>query len=434
MDEKHRHVIIKTSMGDFTGIIISEREEGLMLKLENGYQASISKSDIKSIEQLPQQERKKQKNASPPKIDKALPVLPVISVLHTGGTIASKVDYETGAVKAQFSPDELLEMVPELSGIARIKSRLVRNMMSDDMRFAHYNLIASEIKKEIESGTDGIIITQGTDTMHYTATALAFILEDLPLPVLIVGSQRSSDRGSSDASQNLAAAAYFIAHSDFAGVAICMHNSMNDGTAAILPPCKTRKMHSSRRDAFKPINSSEIAIVDYANGNIAFSSAKHEKRNPDMKLKIMPIKENLKIAIVKSHPNMHAEELACLEGFDGIVLEGTGLGHMPISKTDEFTDENAKIFSEIEKLCRKSVVAMSTQAIFGRVDMNVYSPGRRLVEAGVTGNYSDMTPETTFIKLAWLLSNFTREQIIRENLMLKNFRGEISERIEDNFI
>ena len=421
---------LKTQIGNFLGIIVSEKEDSIVIKLDNGYQVSIKRSEILSMEKKSAPEKKNRETApSEKKEDKNLPV---ISILHTGGTIASKVDYETGAVKAQFKPEEILEMVPELSKIARIKSRLVRNMMSDDMRFAHYNFIASEIKKEIESGTDGIIITQGTDTLHYTSAALSFILEGLSVPVIIVGSQRSSDRGSSDATHNLLAAAYFMAHSDFSGVAICMHNSMNDGTCAILPPCKTRKMHSSRRDAFKPINSEEIAIVDYANGKVQFSSSIHGKKEGTLNL--MPINPELKIAFIKSHPNMSASEISCFSGFDGIVLEGTGLGHMPISKTDEFTDENAKIFSEIEKLCRTSIVAMSLQTIFGRIDMNVYSPGRKLIEAGVLGNYSDMTPETTLIKLAWLLSNFKREDIIKKNLLLKNFRGEISERIEDKFI
>jgi glutamyl-tRNA(Gln) amidotransferase subunit D len=429
-NEKSCFFELKTSLGTFHGIVVSEKDDLIVIKLENGYQVSIKRSEIISMEKKNAPEKKiKEIKTSEKKEDKNLPL---ISILHTGGTIASKVDYETGAVKAQFKPEELLEMVPELSKIARIKSRLVRNMMSDDMRFAHYNLIASEIKKEIESGTDGIIITQGTDTLHYTSAALSFILDGLSIPVIIVGSQRSSDRGSSDATHNLLAAAYFISHSDFSGVAICMHNSMEDGTCAILPPCKTRKMHSSRRDAFKPINSAEIAIVDYANGKVQFSSSLRGKK--DETLNLMPINPELKIAFIKSHPNMSASEVACFAGFDGIVLEGTGLGHMPISKTDEFTEENAKIFSEIEKLSKKSIVAMSAQTIFGRIDMNVYSPGRKLIEAGVLGNYSDMTPETTLIKLAWLLSNFTGEDIIKKNLLLKNFRGELSERIEDRFI
>ncbi|MEM0231003.1 MAG: Glu-tRNA(Gln) amidotransferase subunit GatD [Candidatus Woesearchaeota archaeon] len=426
--------LVRTAQGEFYGMIIKEDEEDLVLKLESGYQVSIPKRGIieaKSLERIFNQKEEKNVRTA---VSEKREGLPTISILHAGGTIASKVDYETGAVKAKFSPEEILEMVPELGEIANIKSRLVRNMMSDDMRFAHYNLLAEEVKKEVEAGSDGIIITQGTDTLHYTAAALSFILDGISIPIIIVGSQRSSDRGSSDAALNLTSAAYFISNSDFAGVAVCMHHSTEDRLAAILPACKCRKLHSSRRDAFKAVNSEPIALVDYENRRIKIFSENYTRRSRNFTLKLMPIKENLKIGIIKSHPNMYADEIERFSHYDGIVLEGTGLGHMPITKSDEFTEENEKIFKAIAKIAKEKVVVMSTQTIFGRVNMNVYSPGRKLLDAGVLGNYSDMTPETTFIKLAWLLSNFSVEEIKRNNLMLKNFRGEISEREPLSFI
>jgi len=438
-------VKVKTKKEDFEGVLMPESgKKTIFIKLDNGYNIGIKKENIESIEigearkmhatkaikekTVGIEEHKKKATKSAKKN------LPIISILHTGGTIASRIDYETGAVKAQFKPEQIIEMVPELEDIAQIRSRLIRNMMSDDMRFAHYNLIAKEIKNEIDEGVDGVIVTHGTDTLHYTAAALSFILENLSIPVLLVGAQRSSDRGSSDAIHNLISAAYFIANSDFAGVAICMHENMSDEYAAILPGCKVRKMHSSRRDAFKAVNAKPIARLNFKEKKIEIADKKYQKKDKNKQTKLMPIKEGLKIGIIQSHPNMFAEELKKLENFDGAVLEGTGLGHMPISKIDEDTAEHEKIFQAIKELCRKSIVVMSTQTIFGRVDMNVYSPGRKLVEAGVLGNYSDMTPETIFIKLAWLLSNFKKEQIIKENLVMKNFRGEIGERTGEEFL
>ncbi|MCX6710052.1 MAG: Glu-tRNA(Gln) amidotransferase subunit GatD [Candidatus Woesearchaeota archaeon] len=430
-----RYAAVRTKKGDFEGILMPETDGALFIKLKNGYNIGINKQDILSISELKEKSEKIDKESEIKKEKLvAKKNLPTITILHTGGTIASRVDYETGAVKAQFSPEEIIELVPELQEFANIKSRLIRNMMSDDMRFSHYNLIADEIKKEIESGTDGIIITHGTDTLHYTGAALSFMLENLSIPVILVGSQRSSDRGSSDAVYNIISSAYFVSHSDFSGVAICMHSEMSDEWADVLPACKTRKLHSSRRDAFKPVNSSLIARVNFREEKIEFIKKEYPKRNKERSLSVTHFNENLKIAIVKSHPNMSADEITAFRGFDGIVLEGTGLGHMPISENDELTKEHSRIFSAIEELSKKGIVAMSTQTIFGRVDMNVYSPGRRLVEAGVIGNYSDMTPETTFIKLAWLLSNFKKAEIIKENLLLKNFRGEISERSGTDFL
>jgi len=392
----------------------------LVLKLNSGYNIGIKKSKIKGVKMI------KKFNKKPvPKVKlETKKGLKTISILHTGGTISSAVDYSTGGVNPHFTPEELVAMFPEIKEIANIKSRLVRNMASDDMRFAHYNILAKEIEKEVKKGTNGIIITHGTDTMHFTASALSFILEDLPVPVILIGAQRSSDRGSSDAAMNFICAASFIAKTDFCDVAICMHKSENDNICVIIPGTKARKMHTSRRDAFKVVNGSNIAEISYPDCKVNFLG-KHKKLE-DRKLKLKLIKENLKIGLIKAHPQMFTEELNVYDKFNGLVLEGTGLGHFPINKIDEFTSEHSKIFNKIKTLAKKMPVVMSPQTIFGRLQMNVYSPGRLIQDIGVIGNYSDMTPETTFIKLAWLLSNHPKE--VKE-MMLENLRGELTKRL-----
>src|SRR3989344_329315 len=192
-------------------------------------------------------------------------LMKTISILHTGGTIASKVSPK-GGVSVQYSEKEILRLYPEIKSLANIKSRLIANMFSENMNFSHYNLLAKEIKEEVDKGIDGIIITHGTDTLHYTAASLSFILENLPIPVLFVGAQRSSDRGGSDASLNLVSAVNFINKTYFSGVAICMHSSMEDTSCSILPGLKTRKFHTSRRDAFQAINSKPYALVYHDKG------------------------------------------------------------------------------------------------------------------------------------------------------------------------
>jgi glutamyl-tRNA(Gln) amidotransferase subunit D len=302
-------------------------------------------------------------------------------------------------------------------------------MQSEMMRFAHYNIMAKEIEKEIKKGVDGIIITHGTDTMHYTSAALRFILEDLSVPVILVGSQRSSDRGSTDAAVNLISACYFIANSDFADVAICMHENMSDDSCLILPALKTRKMHTSRRDAFRPINAKPIARINFSEKNISFMKKNYDKKS-DKKLKLKLFNEKIKVGIVKTHTNMFAEEFLAYKNFDGLVVEGTGLGHLPNEEIDEHTKENKKIFDSLKKMIKEGlIVVMSSQTIYGRIQMNVYTPMRELQGIGVLGHLSDMTPETAFIKLAWLLSNCKKDEV--KQLISKNLKGEISERIED---
>lgn len=428
------YVEITTNEETLQGALLQSPElekEVVIIKLPSGYNLGISKSKIKKISTLPQpqsQPHEKAVAATAKKDEKTKAKLPKISILHTGGTIASRVDYRTGGVLARFTPEEILGMFPELKDIGDIDSRLIRNMWSEDMRFAHYNLMAKEVAKEAAKGAEGIIITHGTDTMHYSSAALSFALEEVGIPVVLVGAQRSSDRGSTDAAMNLISAAYFIANSDFAGVAICMHENMSDTSSLILPATKARKMHTSRRDAFRPINTQAIARVDYENRNISFFTEDSQKKDKGRKLRLKLFNEKLKVGIIKTHPNMYAEELAAYNGFDGLVIEGFALGQAPINQVDEFTAEHKKILATIKSLCKKLPVVMASQCIYGRLQMNVYSTARDLQAAGVLGNLSDMTSETTFIKLAWLLGNYKKGEV--KELITKNLRGEITERTE----
>ncbi len=418
-------VEIVTEEETIRGIIIQSFEPDVeVVKLQSGYNIGIKKDRIKSLKIIePEREKKEiaRKQAEPKK------GLPKISILHTGGTIASKVDYKTGGVIARFSPEELLDMLPELKEIANIDSRLIRNMWSEDMTFAHYNIMAREAAEEAKKGADGIIITHGTDTMHYSSAALAFALKGIGIPVILVGSQRSSDRGSTDAALNMISAAYFIANSDFSGVAICMHETISDTSCIILPATKSRKMHTSRRDAFRPINTTAIARVNHEEKEIKFFTEIYSKKDKAKKVELKLFNEKIKVGIIKTHPNMLAQQFRAYEGFDGLVIEGFALGHAPINHVDEFTAEHKKILESIQDLCRKMPVMMASQSIYGRIQMNVYSTARELQKAGVLGNLSDMTAETAFIKLAWLLSNFPEDT---KELIAKNLIGEITERTE----
>ena len=297
-------VKIETKEETFEGVLMPEEKGVVVVKLRSGYNIGIDKSKIKKISIT---EKRKELKSTTLQLDQNKS-LPKISILHTGGTIASKVDYETGGVISRFTPEEIISMFPELKNIAQLSSRLVRNMWSDDMRFAHYNILAKEIEKEVKSGADGIIITHGTDTLHYTGAALSFALENLPIPVILVGAQRSSDRASSDAGMNLICASEFIAKTDFAGVVLCMHDKTSDSKCAILPGVKCRKMHSSRRDAFKAINTTSIATVDSDSRKIDFLRTDYNKKDKNRKLQLKLFDEKLKVGLLKIHTNMYSSE------------------------------------------------------------------------------------------------------------------------------
>ena len=415
-------VEIITDEEKFSGTLIpSVNKDMVTLKLDSGYNTSIKKTKIKKINLV--------KKFSAKKPEKQNIVhkknLPTISILHTGGTIVSKVDYNTGAVTSAFTPEELLGMFPELKEIANFKTRLVRKMWSDDLRFKHFSILAREIEKEIKNGANGIIIGMGTDNLAVASAALSFVLESCPVPVIFVGSQRSSDRGSSDAYLNLLSACYFITKTDFSGVAICMHDSVNDNSCSILPACKTRKLHTSRRDAFKVVNDTVIAKVDYGNKKIEFVKKDYNKKG---KL-IIKDKFEEKVGLIKITINMNSKQFLAYRGYKGLVIEGTGLGHTPMDVIDNETKEHANIKKALKLLSKNTILVMTSQCLFGRVNMNVYSKGRDLQELGVISG-EDMLPETAFVKLAWLLGNYSKDKV--KELIKENLRGEINFNINTN--
>lgn len=400
-----------------TGTVL-QREGGVLLKLKSGYNMTVPLDELRDVEEVKVTPKRRAPQSRPaPKQG-----LPKVHLLHTGGTIASRVDYETGAVIAQYTAEEVLQLYPELLSIADVTSTLVSNIQSEMARFAHWNLLIEAVQNAVAAGAEGVIVTHGTDTLHYAAAALAFALKNIPIPVILVGSQRSSDRPSSDAKSNLLCAATFIAQSGFRGVGICMHESMSDDACVILPACRSRKMHTSRRDAFRPINDAPYARITYPDLVVEQVRPYPEPAGP---FEVKPFKK-VKVGLFQLHPNLYAEELLVFEKFDGLVLGLFGIGHAPTMVTDEQNKEHAKILDVITKLAKKLVVVGAPQTIYGRVNMQVYSPGRQLLEAGVLGQGCDVTPETAFVKLAWLLSNYDKREVRR--LYGQNLRGECSPR------
>ncbi len=334
-----------------------------------------------------------------------------VSILGTGGTIASKIDYKTGAVHPAFTTEELFNALPELKEVAEIKTKLLFNILSENMTPKHWKEIAREVEDEISKGADGVVVAHGTDTLAYTSAALSFMLKNLTKPVILVGSQRSSDRPSSDAAENLISATR-VACTDMAEVAVVMHASSGDGRCFIHRGTRVRKMHSSRRDAFRSINAKPLGEIvdDKVEFHGDYKKAKDGQVEVDKNLEE-------KIALVKIHPGMSAETLSTIIGDNkGLVLEGTGLGHVP-----EY------LFPAIENGIKAGKpVVMTSQTLYGRVDMNVYSTGRKLLSMGVISG-GDMLPGVAYVKLMHVMGRTKKMGEIKE-LMRKDIAGEISEK------
>jgi glutamyl-tRNA(Gln) amidotransferase subunit D len=401
--------------------------EVLVIKLDNGYNVGIVFEKGVQLKLLKKGKPIRFKPTSfKPKVDKNKPT---VSILGCGGTIASRVEYTTGAVFPAFSPADLLLSFPEIGEIANIKGRKLFDLFSEDITSSHWQIIAREVEKEIKGKADGIVLMHGTDTLHYTSAALSFILQDLPVPVVLVGAQRSSDRGSSDNVMNLVCSTLAAAKSEIAEVSVCMHASMNDDFCFLHQGTRVRKLHTSRRDAFQSVNALPFAKVWYQEGKIECLRDDFKRRGK-RSLKVDD-KLNQNVALIQIYPGIKPEFIESLSKyFEGVVLTGTGLGHVP---TNPSQDKFARsILPAIKNLINSGIpVVIAPQTIFGRLNLNVYSAGRLLEEAGVIGNGCDWLPETAFVKLAWVLGH-TKEMKKVKEMMLTNYAGEISKRTEIN--
>ena len=376
----------------------------IVLKLKNGYNVGLEIDKIKKIE-LESLPVTKKENMPKPKTDSALPKILLIS---TGGTIASKIDYRTGAVTPALTASELNATVPELSRIANIDTEVLFSEYSENLLPEHWIKIAEKLNSCERSEYRGIIVAHGTDTMQYTAAALAFSLSGFPKPVALVGSQRSSDRPSSDAALNLIAAVRFLVETDVTGVFVVMHNTSSDDEIACHWATRVRKNHTSKRNAFQTIGGSPAFIIqdNRIEKNKLFNLPKVEY-SPKIKF-------DNRVALVKYYPGFEPKIMGYTisSGYKAIIFEGTGLGHV-----------GKIMYDAIEKAKKKGMfVGMTSQCIDGMVRMTVYDSGRDLLNLGVTP-LGNMIPETALVKAMWALANSKDSaemtKIMKENIALE---------------
>ncbi|ELZ25983.1 Glu-tRNA(Gln) amidotransferase subunit GatD [Natrinema limicola] len=398
----------------YEGVLLpSSTDEHLVVKLEGGYNVGVDRDDA-DVDVLAEDVYEidgtdstgtDEDEGSEIEFDDDLPT---ISLLSTGGTIASTVDYRTGAVTAQFDAEDVLRAVPDLAGRANYRGRVVANILSENMEPPLWQDLAQAVAEEIEAGADGVVVMHGTDTMQYSASALAFMLET-PVPIVFTGSQRSADRPSSDNVMN-AVSAVEAAKSDCAEVMVCMHASESDDICALHRGTRVRKNHTSRRDAFETVGAKPLGEVDYENEEITFRRDYQQRGDAD--LAIEPELE-ADVELVKFTPGMDPAFLDVAEGSEGLIVEGTGLGHV-----------HTDLIPRLEELIADgTTVVMTSQCLEGRVCDRVYDTGRDLLEAGVI-EAGDTLPGTAKVKLMWALEN--SENV--EEAMDTSLAGELQER------
>ncbi len=375
----------------YNGVLLpSSTDEHLVIKLEGGYNVGIDREtadvDVLETDVYEIDGTQEGDDSSTIEFDSELPTVALIS---TGGTIASTVDYRTGAVTAQFDAEDVLRAVPDLAGRANYRGRVVTNILSENMTPAVWQELAETVVEEIEAGADGVVIMHGTDTMQFSAAALAMMLET-PVPIVFTGSQRSADRPSSDNVMN-AVCAVEAAKSDCAEVLLCMHDSESDTTCALHRGTRVRKNHTSRRDAFETVGAKPLGDIDYDTKELTFRREYQTRGSVD--LEIEPALET-DVELLKFTPGMDPAFLDVVAGKAGLVLEGTGLGHL-------HTDHIDTLEALIED---GTTVVMTSQCLEGRVCDRVYDTGRDLLEAGVI-EAGDTLPGTTKVKLMWVLAN-----------------------------
>lgn len=396
---------------NYSGILMPRYEysddEHIVLKLKSGYNIGLEIDKIKKIETESSANMKKE-NLRQAQID---PKLPRLLLISTGGTIASKIDYRTGGVTPALTAAELNAAVPELGKIANIDTEVLFSEYSENLLPVHWKKIAEKIDSCIRSEYKGIIVAHGTDTMQYTAAALSFALAGITIPVALVGSQRSSDRPSSDAALNLISAAKFLIESNTSGIYVVMHNSINDDEVACHWGTRVRKNHTSKRNAFQTIGGSPAYIVknDSIEKNPQFNYVKREYTPR--------INFDIRVALVKYYPGLDPKiiDFIISSGYKAIIFEGTGLGHV------------GKIMYEcVDKAKKKGLfMGMTSQCIDGMVRMTVYESGRDLLNLGIIP-LSNMIPETALVKAMWAVGNSKNSEEI-ERLMKENIALEFSD-------
>jgi glutamyl-tRNA(Gln) amidotransferase subunit D len=406
----------KTDGSHYEGVLLPRSvhtaDDYLSIKVDTGYNIGIQLPDDATIKDIGYREGKYQ---IPEVIVEKTPGLPNVTLLGTGGTVASRLDYRTGAVLPAFTPSELFSAVPELIEICNLTPKVLYKILSENFCMEYWIKTAEAVAKEIEDGADGVIIGHGTDTMAYSGSALSFMFQNLPVPVVIVGSQRSSDRPSSDGPINIMNASTLAGYGDFAEVCIVMHGTTSDNYDLIHRATRVRKMHSARRDTFRTVGDTPMGKIK--DRDVTWFKNDIKPRGPKEDFRL-DTKMDERVTALYFYPGMNPDTMHAVidKGYHGIVVIGTGLGHV-----------GTPMYEALDRAKEEEIpVVIVVQPLFGYTHLRVYETGRDMLARGVIEG-KNMLPEAALPKLMWALGH-TRDVDEVAKIMQTNIAGEITTR------
>jgi L-asparaginase len=331
-----------------------------------------------------------------------------ICILSTGGTIASVYDERIQALRPGLSVDALIETLPKGLQNVEVSTKELFNLDSANAQPYHWQEVAKAIRvaHEEDPELDGIVITHGTDTMVYTASAISLMVQDFGKPIVFTGSQIPASVPWSDGPRNLIDAIRVAAFADLAETCIVFNSEIHRANRA-------RKVREGSYDAFDSMDPTPIGVL--SRDIVLYEGRKRrEETTPRFDTRLDP-----QVFLVKIFPGFPPETIVMIaeQGYHGIVIEGFGSGNIPVGEKAL----TGAILKAVEQDC---IVIISTQCAFGQADLSLYEVGRAALEVGALSAY-DMTSETTLVKLMWSLGHTRDFDRVRE-MMLINYAGEIS--------
>lgn len=337
---------------------------------------------------------KKQENLAKPKI----------FMVGVGGTLSAKLKNGTW-VPGELTTEHVLKLVPDIKNFVEIESTNFLRIDSTNVQPENWVTLANMIYPKLSSA-DGIVVTHGTDTMHYTATAISFLIQGLNKPIIFTGSQSIPSNIGSDAKRNLIDAVRVASLADIAESVIVFNGTILRGN-------RSKKFREIDYDAFECVGMPPLGKVE---GVIRLSGqqTKRKKRKPRLATKI-----ETNVALVKVFPGLEPNYVENLldVGVKGLVLEGYGSGNVPTLKRS--------LIPIIEKATSTGIpVVITTQCALGASWVYLYEVGQKALQAGAIPAH-DMLSETALVKLMWVLGR-TNNLVKVKEMMLKNYAGEIT--------
>ncbi len=328
---------------------------------------------------------------------------PNVLLIHTGGTIGMIRDHESGVLKPDLFYESLTRVVPELSDIADIQVEIPFAMDSSEFNASHWRQLGQLIKGKID-GIDGVVITHGTDTLAYTASALSYMLMNVPVPVILTGAQKPLSELRTDARTNFINSIE-LATRNIHEVCIFFDDKLMRGN-------RTIKSSIDHFDAFSSPNYPLLARVGidveiYRSNILQTSGLFH----------IFDSFDN-SIAIYKSFPGCRDDYFQPPENIRAIVIISYGAGNIAL--------QESQLLGRVEQwLAANKIVVIMSETKSGRMNPALYEAGNKLLKMGALHS-GDMTFEASITKLMFLLGQYQDYAIIRKNFCT-SLAGELTE-------